>query len=109
MGKRNASTLLLAMMLVADPHIQPPHKGGTFVPDQPDYTDYPEGRSVCLTLPSSTLVGTVVGVTHGLLKLSCKSLSKVKEGQVLNVGGDTFTVKRVGMASLMLRPHGSRS
>ena len=91
------------MMLAADPYIQPPRRCGTFVPDQPDYTDYPEGCGVCLTLPSSTIVGTVVGVTHGLLKLSCKPLGKVKEGQVLNVDGDTFTVKRVAMASLLLR------
>lgn len=103
MGKRDASTLLLGLMLAADPYIQPPPRVGSFVPAQPDYTDYPAGRSVQIVLPSGTLACTAIGVTYGLLKLRCKPLGRVRKGQVLNIGGDTFTVKRVAMASLLLR------
>lgn len=105
MGRRtNASTLLLAMLLATDPYIQPAKRRGTFVPEQSDYADYPEGRSVRVALPSGTLVATVAGVTHGLLKLNCKPLGKLREGQVLSIGGNTFKVKRVAMASMLLRP-----
>ena len=103
MSRRAAASTLLTIMLAADPYIQPPRRCGTFVPEQPDYADYPEGRSVHLALPSGTLVGTVAGVTHGLLKLYCKPLGKVREGQVLNIDSDAFTVKRVAMTSLLLR------
>lgn len=110
MGRRaTASTLLLAMMLAADPYTQPPPKCSTFVPEQLDYADYPEGKSVRIALPSGTLVGTVAGVTHGLLKLSRKPLGRVRKGQVLNVGSDAFTVKRVTMTSLLLRPEARAS
>ena len=98
------NALLVAMVLAADPYVRPLPKRSTFVPDHPDYADYPEGRHVRLTLPSGALPCTVAGVTHGLLKLSCKPLSRVREGQALSISGDTFRVERVALASLVLRP-----
>lgn len=41
----NRNALLVAMVLAADPYVRPLPKRSTFVPDQPDYADYPEGRS----------------------------------------------------------------
>ena len=92
--KTTAPTLLSTMMLAADPHIQTARRVGSFVPAQADYTDYPEGKSVRVALPSGTLA---------LMKLSCKPLGKVRKNQVLNVGSTAFSVKRVALASLVLR------